>query len=59
MREEWRSTLHHSSPDNGSVINYDQLYAQMMHKLRDKQTPYWFTIDEVARIQEFNQPSSR
>lgn len=44
---------------NSSVINYDQLYAQMMHKLRDKQTPYWFTIDEVARIQEFNQPSSR
>ena len=27
-----------------------------MHKLRDKQTPYWFTNDEVARIQEFNQP---
>ena len=50
-----------SSPlfTNSSVINYDQLYAQMMHKLRDKQTPYWFTIDEVARIQEFNQPSSR
>ena len=36
MREEWRSTLHHSSPDNGSVINYDQLYAQMMYELRDK-----------------------
>ena len=42
--------------DNCSVINYDQLYAQMMYELRDKQTPYWFTNDEVARIQEFNQP---
>ena len=42
--------------DNSSVINYDQLYAQMMYELRDKQTPYWFTNDEVARIQEFNQP---
>jgi len=41
--------------DNSSVINYDQLYAQMMYELRDKQTPYWFTNDEVARIQEFNQ----
>ena len=28
----------------------------MMYELRDKQTPYWFTNDEVARIQEFNQP---
>ena len=42
--------------DNNSAINYDQLYAQMMYELRDKQTPYWFTNDEVARIQEFNQP---
>ena len=42
--------------DNSSVINYDQLYAQMMYELRDKETPYWFTNDEVARIQEFNQP---
>ena len=41
--------------DNSSVINYDQLYAQMMYELRDKETPYWFTNDEVARIQEFNQ----
>ena len=38
--------------DNSSVINYDQLYAQMMYELRDKQTPYWFTNDEVSRIQE-------
>ena len=24
----------------------------MMYELRDKQTPYWFTNDEVSRIQE-------
>lgn len=42
--------------DNNSAINYDQLYAQMMYELRDKKTPYWFTNDEVARIQECNQP---
>ena len=42
--------------DNSSVINYDQLYAQVMYELCHQQTPYWFTNDEVARIQEFNQP---
>ena len=42
--------------DNNSAINYDQLYAQMVYELRDKQTPYWFTNDEVARIQECNLP---
>ena len=40
--------------DNNSAINYDQLYAQMVYELRDKKTPYWFTNDEVARIQECN-----
>ena len=42
--------------DNDSIINYDQLYAQVMHELRHNLTPYWFTNDEVARIQEQNQP---
>ena len=42
--------------DNRSAINYDQLYAQMVYELRDKKTPYWFTNDEVARIQECNLP---
>jgi len=42
--------------DNGSPIVYDQLYAQVMYELRHQQTPYWFTNDEVARIQESNQP---
>ena len=42
--------------DNSSVINYDQLYAQVMYELCHQQTPYWFTNDEVARIQEKNLP---
>lgn len=42
--------------DNGSPITYDQLYAQVMYELRHQQTPYWFTNDEVARIQEKNLP---
>ena len=63
LHPDWKSPLHlclrvpdGEFIDNSSVINYDQLYAQMMYELRDKQTPYWFTNDEVARIQEFNQP---
>ena len=42
--------------DNSSVINYDQLYAQVMSELCHQQTPYWFTNDEVARIQQKNLP---
>ena len=42
--------------DNSSVINYDQLYAQVMYELCHQQTPYWFTTDEVARIQQKNLP---
>ena len=42
--------------DNNSAINYDQLYAQVMYELCHQQTPYWFTNDEVARIQECNLP---
>ena len=42
--------------DNGSPITYDQLYAQVMYELRHQHTPYWFTNDEVARIQQHNYP---
>ena len=42
--------------DNSSVIKYDQLYAQVMYELCHQQTPYWFTNDEVARIQQKNLP---
>ena len=59
LHPDWKSPLHlclrvpdGEFIDNSSVINYDQLYAQMMYELRDKQTPYWFTNDEVSCIQE-------
>ena len=40
--------------DNSGDIDYDQLYAQVMHELRELKSPYWFNNDEVARIQELN-----
>jgi len=42
--------------DNGSPIDYGQLYAQVIYEVKEEQTPYWFTNAEVARIQERNQP---
>jgi predicted P-loop ATPase len=41
--------------DNVGDINYEQLYAQVLHELRELNTPYWFNNDEVARIQQLNQ----
>ena len=40
--------------DNSGDINYDQLYAQVLHELRELKAPYWFNNDEVARIQQLN-----
>lgn len=42
--------------DNETPIDYQQLYAQLVYKLRIQETPYWFTNNEVERIQEVNQP---
>ena len=42
--------------DNETPIDYQQLYAQLVYELRVQETPYWFTNDEVERIQEVNQP---
>ncbi len=42
--------------DNGSPIDYAQLYAQVLYELEEQKTPYWFSNDEVARIQESNLP---
>ena len=42
--------------DNETPIDYQQLYAQLVYELQVQQTPYWFTNDEVSRIQEFNKP---
>ena len=41
--------------DNSGNIDYDQLYAQVLHELRELEAPYWFNNNEVARIQQLNQ----
>ena len=41
--------------DNAGNIDYEQLYAQVLHELRVNKAPYWFNNDEVARIQQLNQ----
>ena len=40
--------------DNTGEIDYGQLYAQVVYELTVAKTPYWFTNDEVARIQQLN-----
>ena len=40
--------------DNTGEIDYEQLYAQVLHEIRELKSPYWFNNDEVARIQELN-----
>ena len=41
--------------DNTGDIDYDQLYAQVLHELREDKAPYWFNNEEVTRIQQLNQ----
>ena len=41
--------------DNSGEINYEQLYAQLMYEVNELKAPYWFTNEQVARIQELNQ----
>ena len=40
--------------DNTGEICYDQLYAQVLHEIRELKAPYWFNNVEVKRIQELN-----
>ena len=40
--------------DNTGDIDYQQLYAQVLHEIIDLKAPYWFSNDQVARIQELN-----
>ena len=40
--------------DNAGDIDYEQLYAQVSYEIRELDAPYWFSNDEVARIQELN-----
>ena len=42
--------------DNASPIPYAQLYAQLLHELLTEGIPYWFSNDEVQRIQKMNIP---
>ena len=42
--------------DNATPIDYGQLYAQVVYELLEKQVPYWFSNEEVARIQSANLP---
>ena len=41
--------------DNTGEIDYGQLYAQVVYELKVTKTPYWFSNEEVARIQQLNQ----
>ena len=41
--------------NNVGEIDYDQLYAQVLHEVQNEKAPYWFTNEEVERIQELNQ----
>lgn len=44
--------------DNLTPIPYEQFYAQILHELKEG-IPYWFSNDEVARIQQANIPYLR
>ena len=39
---------------NPGEIDYQQLYAQVLHEIRELKSPYWFNNEQVARIQELN-----
>ena len=41
--------------DNTGEIDYEQLYAQLVYEVNELKSPYWFTNEQVARIQELNQ----
>lgn len=40
--------------DNSGDIHYDQLYAQVVHEIRQLKAPYWFNNSEVERLQQLN-----
>lgn len=39
---------------NGAVLEYDQIYAQALHLLKEEKRIYWFTEEENKRIQHLN-----
>ena len=40
--------------DNTGEIDYEQLYAQVLHEVRELKVSYWYSNAEVMRIQELN-----
>ena len=42
--------------DYKSAIEYNQLFAQLKYEIDVEQKRYWFTNDDIARIQELNTP---
>ena len=42
--------------NNNDEIEYEQLYAQLLHEVRDEKLRYWYTNVETQRIQELNAP---
>ena len=40
--------------DNDTPIHYEQLYAQVVEELKEKQLRYWFNNEETRQIQEHN-----
>lgn len=42
--------------NNDDEIEYEQLYAQLLHEVRDEKLRYWYTNEETQRIQELNAP---
>ena len=42
--------------NNNDEIEYEQLYAQLLHEVRDEKLRYWYTNEETQRIQELNAP---
>ncbi len=45
--------------DNTLEIDYDQLYAQLVHEVCDQQLRFWFTPEETQQIQLDNLPYQR
>lgn len=45
--------------NNDTVTDYDQLYAQVVCELRDKDMRFWFTNEETRRIEQLNQDFQR
>lgn len=40
--------------NNNVEMDYEQLFAQVVYELNDKQMRYWFTVEETHRIEEIN-----